>query len=131
MPDAGLVASGTSARHITLVDPRASAVTVAAMTLRGHRNAVVALARDPGASYRLVSGSHDGTCRVWDIRSVKQEGGGVERVGESVYVIDRESGNDKAKAGEGTKVFGVCWDREVGIVSAGEDRRVQINRGSE
>jgi hypothetical protein len=26
------------------------------------------------------------------------------------------------------KVFGVRWDKEVGIVSAGEDKRIQINR---
>jgi ribosome biogenesis protein YTM1 len=132
LPDAGLLATGTSARHITLIDPRASATTISAMTLRGHTNAVVSLARDPDSSFQLVSGSHDGTCRVWDIRSVRQEAG-AERVGESVYVIDRESAKGKARsiAGEGVKVFGVTWDREVGIVSAGEDKRVQINKGSQ
>ena len=132
LADAGLLATGTSARHITLIDPRASATTISAMTLRGHSNAVVSLARDPNSSYQLVSGSHDGTCRVWDIRSVRQEAG-VEKIGESVYVIDRESAKDRprAVAGEGVKVFGVCWDREVGIVSAGEDKLVQINKGSQ
>jgi len=132
LPDHSLLATGTSARHITLIDPRASATTISAMTLRGHTNAVVSLARDPNSSHQLVSGSHDGTCRVWDIRSVRNEAG-VERVGESVYVIERESSaQGKASrpvAGEGVKVFGVCWDREVGVVSGGEDRRVQINKG--
>lgn len=130
--DAGLIATGTSARHITLIDPRASATTVTAMTLRGHSNAVVSLDRDLSSNYRFVSGSHDGTCRVWDIRSVRQEAG-IERTGESVYVIDRESakGRPKTVAGEGVKVFGVCWDRDVGIVSCGEDKRVQINKGSQ
>ena len=28
------------------------------------------------------------------------------------------------------KVFGVCWDRDVGIVSGGEDKFVQINTAS-
>ena len=132
LPDAGLLATGTSARHITLIDPRASATTISAMTLRGHTNAVVALARDPNSNYQLVSGSHDGTCRVWDIRSVRQEAG-AERVGESVYLIDRESAKGKPKtiAGDGVKVFDVCWDRDLGIVSAGEDKRVQINKGSQ
>ena len=131
LPQAGLLATGTSARHITLIDPRASATTISAMTLRGHSNAVVSLARDPNSSYQLVSGSHDGTCRVWDIRSVRQEAG-AESVGESVYVIERESAKGRARgvAGEGVKVFGVAWDKEVGVVSAGEDRRVQVNRGS-
>ena len=35
----------------------------------------------------------------------------------------------KPVGGEGIKVFGVNWDVELGIVSAGEDKRVQINRG--
>lgn len=135
LPEAGLLATGTSARHITLIDPRASATTVAAMTLRGHTNAVVSLASDPNSAYQMVSGSHDGTGRVWDLRSVKHdassgEGGG--RVGESVYVIEREGAKGKktADAGEGIKVFSVEWDAEMGIVSGGEDRKVQINKST-
>ncbi|KAF7717353.1 Ribosome biogenesis protein [Penicillium ucsense] len=128
-----LLAAGTSARHITLIDPRASATTVAAMTLRGHTNAVVSLARDPSSTYGLISGSHDGACRIWDIRSTKNDKDGV--VGESVYSIARKSLEEEGKAdskrvgGEGVKVFSVCWDQTVGIVSAGEDKRIQINRG--
>lgn len=99
------------------------------MTLRGHTNAVVSLAADPESSYGLVSGSHDGTCRVWDVRSSKSEKDG--RVGSSLFVIERESvkGERRRVGGEGVKVFGVCWDEGVGVVSAGEDRRVQVNRG--
>ena len=129
-----LIATGSTARHITAIDPRASAVTVAAMTLRGHVNAVSSLAADPSSAYGLVSGSHDGTCRIWDIRSVKPgtgriaESGGL--VGESVYVIPRTSQGEEEKrrvGGEGVKVFSVAWNQDVGIVSAGEDRQVQIN----
>ncbi len=128
LPDLNLLAAGTSARHITLIDPRASATTISAVTLRGHTNAVVSLARDPDSSYGLVSGSHDGTCRIWDVRSTKSEKEGV--VGESMYTISRESAKEGRRVGgEGVKVFGVVWDREVGIISAGEDKRVQINRG--
>ncbi|RDW57939.1 WD repeat WDR12/YTM1 family ribosome biogenesis protein [Aspergillus mulundensis] len=133
LPDHNLLATGTSARHITLIDPRASAATISAMTLRGHTNAVVSLARDPNSTYGLISGSHDGTCRIWDLRATKTDKGGA--VGESVYSISRKSleeegkTNSKRVGGEGVKVFSVCWDREVGIVSAGEDKRIQINRG--
>ena len=124
-----LLAVGTSARHITLIDPRASATTVSAMTLRGHSNAVVSLAADPGSKYGLVSSSHDGTCRLWDVRSSKYDK--EARVGESIYCIERESmkGQRRTVAGEGSKVFDVCWDKHIGIVSASEDKRVQINRG--
>ncbi len=134
----GLLAAGTSARHVTLVDPRASAAATSVMTLRGHRNMVGCLAAAPDSDHSLVSGSHDGTCRVWDLRSVragtKAEGGGS--VSESVYVIEREGegredgGRHKSDVpGRGAKVFGVAWDRQWGIVSGGEDRQVQINRG--
>jgi ribosome biogenesis protein YTM1 len=103
------------------------------MTLRGHTNKIVSIAPDPESNYGLVSGSHDGTCRVWDLRSSRQgtkdEGGGL--VGEAVYVVERESakGGKRPVGGEGIKVFGVAWDKDVGIVSGGEDKMVQVNRG--
>ncbi|OAX84994.1 ribosome biogenesis protein YTM1 [Emergomyces africanus] len=129
LPELSLLAAGTSARHITLIDPRASATTVSALTLRGHTNAVVCLARDPNSTYGLISGSHDGTCRIWDVRSTRTDKDGV--MGESIYAIPRKSveGVGKRVGGEGVKVFDVCWDKTVGIVSAGEDKVLQINRG--
>jgi ribosome biogenesis protein YTM1 len=119
-----LLAAGTMARHITLLDPRVQAKNTQVMTLRGHKNVVTAITADPESDYGLVSASADGTCRVWDLRSTRQgtkEEGGI--VGEPVYVIERQK--DK-----GSQVFDVCWDNGVGIVSAGEDKMVQINRGS-
>ncbi|CAL8577043.1 ribosome bioproteinsis protein ytm1 [Xanthoria parietina] len=128
IPYLKLVAAGTSARHITLIDPRASATNVVAMTLRGHTNAVVSLATDPNNTFGLASGSHDGTCRIWDVRSTKTDKEG--RVGQSMYSVGRESiGGVSRTSGDGVKVFGVLWDSDIGIVSAGEDKRVQINRG--
>ncbi|KKZ65587.1 ribosome biogenesis protein YTM1 [[Emmonsia] crescens] len=129
LPELSLLAAGTSARHITLIDPRASATAVSALTLRGHTNAVVCLARDPDSTYGLISGSHDGTCRIWDVRSTRTDKDGV--MGESIYSIPRKSaeGVGKRVGGEGVKVFDVCWDKTVGIVSAGEDKMIQINRG--
>lgn len=129
LPKLNLLATGTSARHITLVDPRASATRVATMTLRGHGNAVVSLDTDPTNEYGLVSGGHDGTTRIWDVRSVRPVGTqGEGQVGEPVYSIDREGAMKMRSHGEGTKVFSVRWEKEIGIVSAGEDKRVQINR---
>ncbi|KXX73053.1 Ribosome biogenesis protein YTM1 [Madurella mycetomatis] len=130
---APLLAAGTAARHITLVDPRASASTTSVMTLRGHTNKVVSMSAAPDNEYSLVSGSHDGTCRIWDLRSVRpatKDEGGLGSVSEPVYVIERESrqGKKKAVAGEGCKVFSLVWDK-LGIFSGGEDKKIQINRG--
>ncbi|PFH58024.1 hypothetical protein XA68_14248 [Ophiocordyceps unilateralis] len=133
LPVTSLVAAGSSARHITLLDPRESAAATAAMTLRGHVNMVVSLAPSPENDYSLVSASHDSTCRLWDLRSVRSgtadEGGG--RVGEPVFTISREwlKGKKLPPSGDGAKVLAVVWDTTWGIVSAGEDRKVQINRG--
>ena len=60
------------------------------------------------------------------MRSARNDGS--ERVGESVFVMPRESGKGGV-AGDGVKVFGVQWDAEVGVVSGGEDKQVQINKG--
>jgi WD40 repeat protein len=131
IPSRNLLATGTSARHITLIDPRASATQISVMTLRGHKNAIVSLDTDPSSEYNLVSGSHDGTVQIWDLRNVSAGGQvGEGLTGESVYTINRQGRSAEAvkSHGEGAKVFSVRWDRDVGIVSAGEDKKVQINR---
>lgn len=131
VPSRSLLATGTSARHITLIDPRASATQISVMTLRGHKNAVVSLDTDPSSEHSLVSGSHDGTVQIWDLRNVTAGGQmGEGMTGESVYTIHRQgrSAETVKSHGEGAKVFGVRWDRDVGIVSGGEDKKVQINR---
>lgn len=130
MAELQLLACGSAGRDIKMVDPRVSATSVTAMTLKGHKNHVVTLARDPNSGYGLVSGSHDGTCRVWDVRSTKNSKDGV--TGQSMYTITRHSlnGAPTPATGERAKVFGVSWDRELGILSAGEDKQVQINSTS-
>lgn len=127
MPTLHLLASGSAGRDVKLIDPRTTATTVTAMTLKGHQNLVVTLARDPASEYGLLSGSHDGTCRVWDVRSTKNSKDGV--TGQSMYTISRNSlkGAAPPRTGEGFKVFGVCWDKQLGILSSGEDKMVQIN----
>lgn len=130
IPARNLLATGTSARHITLVDPRASATQISVMTLRGHKNGIVSIDLDPTSENNIVSGSHDGTVQIWDLRNVTAGGQiGEGLTGESVYTINRQGHSGPAKShGEGVKVFSVCWNKEVGIVSGGEDKKVQINR---
>jgi len=141
LKELGLVAIGTtSARTVLLVDPRESSSDAGAgksvvMSLKGHRNDVVTLAADPRSIWGLGSGSHDGTVRVWDVRNAKGGealGGGGEdsKVGSATFRVPRRGNErcDVVPGGEGVKVFGMCWDEEVGIVSGGEDRMVQIDK---
>ena len=129
VPDLSLIAAGAVTRFIAMVDPREDATKISAMTLVGHDNWISCLARDPDSTYGLVSGSHDGTCRIWDLRNTQQGKNGA--VSKPLYEIRRKGWEKKAlpEAGEGIKVLGVCWDKELGIVSCGEDKTVQINKG--
>lgn len=106
-----LLATGSSARHINLHDPRSSKVTTS--QLIGHTNFVVSLTTTDN-DYMLISGSHDGTAKIWDIRANK-----------AMYTITRESQEKRSK------VFAVSWEKEIGILSAGSDKKLQINSSAE
>ena len=133
-----VVATGSGRGKIYIVDLREDAKTTYARVLKGHKNAVVTLDTDPARPWMLCSGSHDGCVRGWDLR---QEGraAGVEagaasgqrgREMSSAFRIPREWSRecDRIVGGEGVMVWSVCWDADVGIVSAGVDRTLQINR---
>lgn len=107
----GLIACGSSARHITLHDPRVTAQVATQAKLVGHTNFVSSLSRGPESNpFLLASGSHDGTVRIWDVRTTK-----------SLHVIHRET------LTENNAVFGVDWKQNLGIVSGGQDNKIQIN----
>ena len=94
----------------------------------GHKNAVVSLDGEPGGEYGICSGSWDGCVRVWDVRVATDAV--AERKG-STYKIPRTGKGgkcDQIAGGEGVRVNSVRWDAEVGIVSAGADGRVQVDR---
>lgn len=110
LPELHLLACASSAGHIILHDPRVSATGVSSATLRGHSNVVVALSARPDSGWELSSAGYDGTVRVWDVRAANSG---------NLFTIQREVGGAK-------KVFDVEWSN-VGIVSGGEDKRVQIN----
>ena len=128
LPKLGLLAVGASP-HITLVDPRASARSITAMTLKGHSSRVLSLACDPDTDHGLLSGSHDSTCRIWDLRSLQREVDG-STASKSVFTLPRkgQEGKPKPEPGSQTKVLAVAWDRDVGIVSGGSDGNVDIHR---
>lgn len=82
LKDTNLLACGSSARHIILVDPRTTMKTTQTL-LYGHRNFVVSLSPSPDNAHQLASASHDGTVRIWDIRTNK-----------SMYTLEQEQKTD-------------------------------------
>lgn len=113
LPKLNLLVTGSSARHILLHDPRSDSSSIVSKQLVGHNNFVVDLAADPKNQYIFASASHDGTVKVWDIRSER-----------SVYSLTRQ---DESKQ----KVLAVDWHEKAGIISGGEDKKIQINKGIE
>ncbi|CEP60179.1 Ytm1p LALA0_S01e04808g [Lachancea lanzarotensis] len=118
LPQLNLLACGSSARHITLHDPRVgSSAKITQQQLNGHKGFVVSLDTCPENEYLLCSGSHDGTVKVWDVRSTSP-----------MYTITREA--DVVK-GINDKVFDVKWAKGLGIISGGQDKKIQINKGDD
>jgi len=60
-----LVAVGSGEREVSLCDLRLGEV---AQVLSGHTSSISSLAWSPGHEYALVSGSDDGSLRLWDLR---------------------------------------------------------------
>lgn len=60
-----LIASATDLADIRLCDPMTGSVV---HTLAGHTNSVMSVTWSPIDEYLLVSGSKDGTIRLWDVR---------------------------------------------------------------
>lgn len=117
LPTLNLLACGSSARHITLHDPRVdSSSKITQQQLIGHKNFVVSLDTCPENEYILSSGSHDGTVKVWDVRSTTP-----------MYTITRE--DKSVEKGINDKVFAVKWAEKIGIISGGQDKKIQINKG--
>lgn len=125
LPRLGLLACGSSARHIILHDPRnsnsdsiaiddAAGTTLSKATLTGHTNFVTGIAPSPFSDYVFASSSLDGTVRVWDIRAQS-----------NLYTLPRESGQKGLGGVAG--VLGLDWSRDVGIASGGKDNQLQIN----
>ncbi|CAH6718294.1 ribosome biogenesis protein Ytm1p [[Candida] jaroonii] len=110
-PTKNLIITGSSARHINLHDPRVNSEELINSKLVGHSNMVVSLSDCTYNDNMFISGSHDGYVKVWDIRSLNP-----------LYTITREENT------KNVKIFDVAWDKEIGIISGGSDKKLQINK---
>ncbi|EME80329.1 uncharacterized protein MYCFIDRAFT_63461 [Pseudocercospora fijiensis CIRAD86] len=130
LPTHSLLAAGNTNNTIDLIDLRSTATKLSSLICIGHTNWIRSISPSPSSNtYQFVSASSDSTCKIWDLRSTSQNAAG-NAIAKPVYTIERESqkGAPKSARGSESAVFGVVWDEKVGIVSGGEDKRVQINR---
>src|SRR6266498_5413407 len=88
-------------------------VAVVKLTLSSHKNWVTSVSWSTKNSFMLVSGSYDGTIKIWDIRSKTP-----------LYTLSKRNG-DKERDDTPKKVFCVDWDDDV-ILSGGEDSQLHI-----
>ena len=140
----GVVAAGADGgAGVFVLDLRDSAARgTFEACLGGARARSTALCTDPVRPWLLCGGSDDGCVRGWDVRGVS--GGGGEAAGDynvfhpsnekrkmrPVFRIPRRSNPrcDDVPGFEDVGVRGVCWDEQVGIVSGGEDKVLQVDR---
>lgn len=91
-------------------------MAVVKLTLSSHKNWVTSVSWSTKNSFMLVSGSYDGTVKIWDIRSRTP-----------LYTLSKQNG-DKGKENENDtpkKIFCVDWDQDI-ILSGGEDNQLHI-----
>lgn len=115
----GLLVSGHTDKIIRVWDPRVQddenqGGSIVKLRLASHKNWVTSVQWSPESLYTLVSGSLDGTVKVWDIRSTNS----------ALYSLSKKSG-DGSNAVKTEKVFGVDWFGGR-VVAGGEDKQLRI-----
>jgi WD40 repeat protein len=91
-------------------------------SLTGHTDRVHAVAFSPDG-HTLLTGSYDGTARLWDVASHHQIGASLNGHGEVYSVAFSPHGNLVATGGEDTMVrlWDVASQRQIGVPLSGHD----------
>ncbi|KAJ2781019.1 ribosome biogenesis protein ytm1 [Coemansia javaensis] len=105
-----LVATGHADRAVRLWDPRASDGAVVKLRLTGHAGFVPAVSWAPGSAHMLASASHDGSIKVWDVRSRTP-----------LYTVHAAAAADRGK-----KLLALDWHRAL-LLAGGESGSLRIH----
>ncbi|KAJ3097457.1 WD repeat-containing protein 12 [Phlyctochytrium planicorne] len=94
-----LIASGHTDDKVRFWDPRDQKGLVVKLKLSSHNGFTSAISWSPTESFKVASASHDGTVKVWDMRSTTP-----------LHTIKAKKGQGKGREG-GNKVFALDWDQ--------------------
>ncbi|KAJ1834374.1 ribosome biogenesis protein ytm1 [Coemansia sp. RSA 2711] len=106
-----LIATGHADRAVRLWDPRTSDNTVVKLRLTSHKGFVSSVAWAPSSAYMLASASHDGTIKVWDVRSRTP-----------LYTVAAASASDADK-----KLLALDWHQQSLLLAGGESGSLRIH----
>ncbi|KAJ2450854.1 ribosome biogenesis protein ytm1 [Coemansia sp. RSA 2336] len=105
-----LIATGHADRSVRLWDPRSSDNTVVKLRLTSHSGFVPSVAWAPSSAFMLASASHDGTIKIWDIRSRTP-----------LYTVQAANADDKGK-----KLLALDWHQSL-LLAGGESGSLRIH----
>ncbi|KAI8451926.1 WD40-repeat-containing domain protein [Phakopsora pachyrhizi] len=121
----GLLVTGSMDRSICFFDVREESQNIS-LILNGHQAPVSSISSNPSSSnsLQILSGSFDGTCKIWDTRSTKQ----------SLYTIrpidnpsSSKSMTSKVKV-DSSKVLSVAWNEDGNLIGfGGEEKRLHVH----
>lgn len=112
-------------RHRSLFSQQYAENSAISLALTGHASQVSSVSAHPTLGYQALSGSHDGTLKIWDARSPKS----------ALFTITRplqpreEEHARVAKLRGPDKVLTTAWDGSL-VVSGGEDCKLQMHKTS-
>ena len=104
LPDDNFVVSSSADRSVSVYDFRAASTGLAPATLSFmHSSTPSSVALSPISDSQIITGSYDGTVRLWDLRSTKSAVASfkVWGGGKKVLAVDSTSGSGSGIVGVG------------------------------